>query len=241
MIGTARPPRSSTRSCAPKGATARRRAGLTLIEVMCALAIAALMMGALFGALSITVRAMQHTRRAMRRTRVIGGIVRVLRRDLEAAFAASEKDRLAFQGRSDVTDGAPCLVFFTTNAFAPAAARSTTGLSRIEYVRKRSSRGPGRYEVARTETAYTFGKPLEKRKAFSETLADGIAAWQLRFYDGAEWKEKWRSRKLPAAVRLDIALEGKEPTPQRTQTYLFTPLASADADPLPREEKPAEE
>ena len=79
----------------PTSMTAARRA-FSLIEVVCALAIAGVLITAVFGVLSITARGSARARGAMRETRLIAGLARTLRRDISAACAFRSPDSPAF-------------------------------------------------------------------------------------------------------------------------------------------------
>jgi prepilin-type N-terminal cleavage/methylation domain-containing protein len=80
-----------------------RQPGLTLIEVICALAIGAMMMATLLGTLTLTARAMTEAGQSARRRRVEAGIERILRHDLTAAVLPDARRVVAFSGWATVS------------------------------------------------------------------------------------------------------------------------------------------
>jgi type II secretion system protein J len=207
-----------------------RQPGLTLIEVICALAIAAMLMATLMGSLTLTARAMTEAGQYARQRRVEAGLERILRHDLSAAIQPDAKNVVAFNGQptapSDISEE-PCLEFFTTAHLSPDAPAGGTGITDVTYVLRTDGGAQGKQVLLRRETEYTPGKtppycPLER-------LAGGITSWQLRFYDGAQWRNDWKRNSLPVAVRLDLSFEGEER--QSLIEMTFAPMATADANP----------
>jgi len=207
------------------------RSAFTLIEALCTLAIVALILSATFGALTMTVRSVERARETLRRSRVTSGIARVLRRDFNAVCGASEKKLPALEAGG--FGNGTRLAFFSTRSLALRGSGGTPGLYRIEYTLRPSDRLPGLYQVLRMETPYTVGKPLDRSRSAAERLADGVSFWRLRFYDGTEWHDQWKRKKLPTSVRLDIAIGEADVAPERAQSLYFVPLVSPEADPLP--------
>ena len=213
-----------------------KRDGFMLVEVICVLAITALMMGAIFGALSVTVRTVVRTRGVIRRSRIVSGIARVLRRDIEAAFGAEDGKLKPLEGGPAAGFGEEIvLALCTTNSLGPARKPSPTGLVRVQYILRPSERYPESRELLRRETPYRVGKPLDLSRSVAERLADGIAAWRLRFSDGTEWHDGWARSRLPFAVRLDVALQGEGTTAERMASVFLSPVVNPDANPLPLE------
>ena len=221
----------------PTVAGERGRAAFTLIEAMCTLAIVALMMSAVFGALTTTIRSVESVRERMRECRTVCGIARILRRDLAVAYGASENKIAPLEG--GVTEGiagGTCLSFFSANALLEHADKSTSGFYRIDYALRPSDRVHGRYEILRTETPYTVGRPLDTHPSVTERLADGVPLWRLGFYDGIEWHDRWRRKDIPTIMRLEM-IESDAPAIPR-EVFYFSPLVTFGADPLPLERAP---
>jgi type II secretory pathway pseudopilin PulG len=204
---------------------------LTLIEVICALAIAAMLMATLLGTLSLTARAMTEAGQSARQRRVEAGIERILRRDIASAVMPDAKRVVAFSGfptvPSDITEE-PCLEFLTTAHLSQAAAAAGTGIMDVSYVLRTEGGTADHLVLLRREREYTPGKPPAERPF--ERLATGITFWQLSFYDGAQWVTAWQRNMPPAAVRLEMSFEGEEQR-QALLEMTFAPMATADANP----------
>lgn len=212
----------------------RECAGLTLMEILCALAITALLLGAIMGVLQVTVRTLESTREVMREARVLHGIARVLRNDLEAAFGASEKGIFTLVARAVASDaGGAALEFTTTRSFAPRDKRPASQLCRVEYILRPSERTDGLYELLRKETPYVVGKPLNRDAAITERLADRVAFWRVECYDGSEWKNSWQRNSLPVALRMDLSLGKRKDPIGDSQTIYLAALVNPGTDPMP--------
>jgi prepilin-type N-terminal cleavage/methylation domain-containing protein len=207
-----------------------RSPGLTLIEVICALAIAAMLMATLMGTLTLTARAMTEAGRTARERRVEAGIERILRHDLTAAVQPDARRVIAFTGLptvpSEISED-PCLDFLTTARLSPAASAAGAGTAEVTYVLRTESDAPGKMLLLRGESEYAPGKPPPERHL--ERLATGITFWQLSFYDGAQWVNIWQRKIPPRAVKLQMSFEGEDRGPLIEMT--FAPLATADANP----------
>ena len=207
-----------------------RLGAFTLLEVLCVVAISAVLMGALFGALSLTVRAITDTRATMQRTRTATGIAGILKHDLEAAYMANEKNLPAFVGgQPEGFMAVPCLQFFTTASLAPEGRRSGTGISRVEWIVAPAENAPETFDVMRREAPWTPGKGRQEAKA--ERLASGITYWKTAFFDGANWLDQWNRPSFPTAIRIEFSCGGG--TPEKPEVLLFSPMATRGADPLP--------
>jgi len=207
-----------------------RPPGLTLIKVICALAIAAMLMATLMGTLTLTARAMTEAGQSARQRRIEAGLERILRRDLTAAVLPDAKRVVAFTGGptapSDISED-PCMKFLTTAHLSPGASAAGAGITDVSYVLQTDRDEEGKLVLLRRETEYAPGKlrlapPLER-------LASGITFWQLSFYDGARWVKEWERNMPPVAVKLEISFEGDER--QSLIEMIFAPMAKADANP----------
>ena len=207
-----------------------RAPGLTLIEVICALAIAAMLMATLMGTLTLTARAMTEAGQSAHQRRIEAGLERILRHDLTAAVLPDAKHVLAFTGvptaPSEISEE-PCLEFLTTARLSPAASAGDAEITNVSYVLRTDGDAAEKLVLLRRETEYAPGKPPQDRPL--ERLAAGITFWQLNFYDGARWIGSWKRDMPPAAVKLEISFEGENR--QSVIEMVFAPLATADANP----------
>lgn len=198
-----------------------RYGGLTLIEVLCALAIAAMLLATLAGTLTLTARAMTEAGRSAHRCRVAGGVERVLRRDVQGTVRVSEQNLAAFIGRPNSLTDEPVLEFFTTSTLGSGAAPGA-GVCRVAY-RLRPVEGTETRELLRREAPYTPGKPFPDRPF--ERLAGGITLWRMTFFDGARWIEQWQRDVPPAALRIELTFEGE--AAESAREILFAPVVTS--------------
>ncbi len=217
----------------------RKNAAFTLLEVVCAVGIAAVVMMALLGSLSVTIRGFQQAHETIRSARVASGLERIMRRDLKSAYTLTEKGVRPLVGSNPdmgslgMGEEARFLEFFSTNSFAPPGRTPGTGLVRIEYILRPSGGPDGGYDVLRKETPYMVAKPPGTAASLTERLAGGIALWTIRFFDGTEWRDEWRRTSLPPALRVNFALEQGGDAADSTETIFFAPIVDTDGDPLP--------
>ncbi len=210
------------------GVTARRRAGLTLLEVVCVIAITGVMMGALLGAVTMTARGVTDLRRTMRSQRLVTGIERLLRHDLSSACAVREPKLPSFIGRpAPSLSGEPVLEFFTTRTLSD---RPEGAIQRVSYTLRRSEDDEETYDLFRRESAYAPGKKVSA--APEERLASGIALFDAQFHDGTLWREQWERNALPDSVRVVLTLRDR--VGEEDEAVLsFSFLCDRNTDPLP--------
>jgi prepilin-type N-terminal cleavage/methylation domain-containing protein len=132
-----------------------RTPGLTLIEVVCALAIGAMLLATLMGALTLTARAMTEAGQSARQSRVEAGIERILRHDLTAAVQPDAQRVAAFTGLptvpSEISEE-PCLDFLTTARLSRGASDGDAGITEVRYVLRTDPDAAGKMALLRSET-----------------------------------------------------------------------------------------
>jgi len=210
----------------------RPRQALTLVEVICTLAIFALVMAALAGLVQSTVRSSEAASARVRGERIRYGIARILQGDLANAICLPEPGGFALVARQpDAESGGSVLEFTTTR---PLAGTGPSGSPRrIEYV-VRTSPGDGEsYELVRRERTMRLSATGAAEDTVEETLARGISIFRIECYDGTEWQRQWARLRLPAALRIDLALATEGATTQSVETLYFAPAVNPDLDPVP--------
>ena len=215
---------------------AARRAvsGLTLLEALCTLAIVAMVMSAVLGVLTTTVRGFERAGTGLRRTRLTAGLVRVMGRDMASATAVRTKEIAALQGGAGLSDGSSAaLAFFTTHSFSPRPMPSPSGLRRVAYILRPDSDGESTFTLFRRERPYVPGRADADGDAADERLIEGLTSWRLRFYDGSEWHDGWQRVTLPYLVRLDVAFETLADGTPAIETLYLAPKTDPDGDLTP--------
>ncbi len=210
----------------------RTASGFTLLEMVAAIAIGAILLVTLGGVLSVTVRGTEQMRGIMRQTRLQAGVERVLRRDMEQAFRAGDKGQV-FIGQPQSVSGV-VLEFTSQSSFNPGVV-PPAGLVRVEYSLVPSVAYSGTSQLRRREMTFIPGKPLDRSKADPEPLADGVTDLSLSFYDGTNWTNTWLRDTLPALVKLNLryAQDAADPKSLPLVEYYFAPCVDLDAAVLP--------
>jgi len=213
----------------------RGRSCFTLLEVICTLAIVALIMTALAGLMRSTVRAMEAARDRMRGERLRYGVGRILRDDLANVMCIPTGDEFAFTARqADPDRGGVVLEFATTHSLARRGPRTWGAPCQVDYVLRPSPDIAGCYELIRRERPCTFGSPRNSGKPLEEMLTEEVSYWRIECYDGTEWRKEWRRLRLPTALRVDFAIGPAKDALLRAETLYFAPLVNPDLDPTPK-------
>jgi len=190
-----------------------RAGGFTLVELLVAMTIMALMMGLLFGGLRLASRAWNTTEQRLDQTAVVSAVQRFVRQRLTAArtlelpqiFDNKRRNQVIFSG------GTARLTFISD-----MPANRATGLQLMVLTR-------------RDNKLWLRYRPFVKRKglfndrssAWSERrLLKGVSGLRFSYYgrpadaDSAGWYQNWQGQThLPTLIRVQLA----RPDSQRTQ------------------------
>jgi prepilin-type N-terminal cleavage/methylation domain-containing protein len=194
-----------------------RRSGFTLLEMVLALAIAVLLMGAVYVALDVQLRVMQEGREVVERSTLTRALLQRITRDINsslgptgsrkaststtttdasadliAAFTSSTNPpafQLGIQGGSDTLTIYTCRApSFNPNDETPEAV---SDLRRVSYWIADGG-GLARYEqkLVTSDEAIDGSLPTgeEERKAI---VADEVQSLVLRYFDGTNWTDTW--------------------------------------------------
>ena len=181
-------------------------AGFTLIEVLVAVSIAAIVLTAIYGvftAVSAAKIRLEADSEAYHRARIIFDR---LGREIRGAVPIGGTDgRGVFRAGRD-GDGRPFLELTTTAVAQQGEA--ATGIALIRYsLAEDRERPQGKDVLLRSERS-----ALQSETATANTgqmrLAPGIEQLQLRFYNGTDWRDDWDARQggLPRLVELSLAM-----------------------------------
>jgi prepilin-type N-terminal cleavage/methylation domain-containing protein len=176
----------------------RRRGGFTLLETLVALAIAAVVLSALYGAVARASVARQRATRSAERVATARTLLLRLASELEAATTLGEPGS---EERFVVAAPAPDAPAWSTLRFAT-----------------RDGRRPAADEVRLV--AYRVGPPglLERREAFrfpppdarerdGITMLEGVRRFRVRCFDGTVWRDQWTVPLPPRAVEITIGVD----------------------------------
>jgi prepilin-type N-terminal cleavage/methylation domain-containing protein len=187
-------------------------AGFTLLELIIALGITAMLAASLFASLHIAFKAKQSADRTVAPTQTADLAMEILRADLEAAQPPHGLLIKTFEGTDGQDDrGNPgdTLTFYC-NADAPLHV-SGTGDIKQETLLIETPQGSNDHVLVRQ----TIGNLLAQvdQQPDEEVICRHVWSFNLRYYDGLQWQDSWdstvNSNTLPAAV--EVTLEIKPP------------------------------
>ena len=204
-----------------------RRRGFTLLELLVAITIAALVAGSLYSGLRIGLKAQANAESSVEPARTAELAVGLLRPDFESAVPATGTLQGAFLGTDSTGDGsmaADTVEFHTTgdplesittgagntSALQAGAAQAQPGgeVRRIQLGLMPSASGTGQILVRRV---YTNLLAQAEEEPYEEVVCRGVLSFNLRYWDGLTWQDNWDSTQIdnniPSAVEVTIDLQ----------------------------------
>lgn len=179
--------------------------GFTLLEVMVALVVTSIILGAVYGIVSAISSAKQDLDRdaeGFHQARVLFG--RMAREIRSAYFVKGATDTL-FRGGLD--ESRHYFLELTTTVTAPTLPLAS-GISEVRYALREDPDIPaGLLLLVRQERSLLPGGDAGK---LENRLTGGVHAFRIRFFDGNQWQEDWDtalSNKLPQMVELYLEIE----------------------------------
>jgi prepilin-type N-terminal cleavage/methylation domain-containing protein len=182
------------------------RAAFTLLEVLVAMAMVAVLAGSLYASLQIGFRAREKAEASLEGIRVSGIALDLMRRDLECAPAPRGILAGTFVGQparvGDASAEGASLVFYSRAANALDAA---PGIVRVEFaVAAPANETATEPALLRRMTVNLLAPstpvPIE------EVLARNVAFFSINYFDGSTWFDSWDSTtqndSLPMAVEV---------------------------------------
>ncbi len=185
----------------------RRSRAFTLIEMLVAMAMIAVLAGSLYASMRIAFGARRTAEAAVEPLAAVESVFEALGRDLSCA----PPPRGILAGPCAGTDGSDdmsglpsdTIDFFTRPACSPGTA---PGIVRVSYG---LTDAEGRRAVARRLTVNLLAP--EEQQPEEEILCDNVLALNFRYFDGADWYDTWDSTaagdSLPVAVEATVVLE----------------------------------
>jgi type II secretion system protein J len=176
----------------------RRRGGFTLLETLVALAIAAVVLSALYGAVARASVARERATRSAERVSTARTLLLRLASELEAATTLAEPGS---EERFVVATAPPDALPWSTLRFATRDGRRTAA----DEVRLVAYRVAPSGALERRE-ALRFPPP-DAREPDGLTVLEGIRLFRVRCFDGSAWRDQWTVPLLPRAVEIAIGVD----------------------------------
>lgn len=209
----------------------RSNRGFTLMEVILAVAISAVVLvtitAVFFGALRLRAR----TSSALDDLRPIENAMDLMRRDLENAvppggLLAGPLQSGAMSGLGTGVGDASIQVYTTTGQLSDKAPWGD--IQRVIYQLQESTNAfaPGK-DLIRSVTRNLLSTATEESD--DQWLAGGIESLKFSYYDGANWADSWdasTTTNLPAAVRVTLQLASERGADAPQPLQMVVPLVA---------------
>jgi type II secretion system protein J len=200
------------------------RRGFTLVELMLAILILAILMTLVYGVVVSTVQAQERVEQISNTSEIGPALLAQIRADLEGAFLPVPPDSKAPEGAPEsflaldrkAGDGDRDRVDFVTAALAYGADREGEepkfqSVNETGYQVLDSAAEPGVGVLYRRED---FGADADLlRGGRLAEMYDRVKHFNLSFWDGAQWRPQWSAKaekKLPQAVRVELQILVKD-------------------------------
>lgn len=186
-------------------------AGFTLIEVVLAITIFALMSGVLYGAFSLGHTAVEKSEKSFDRsqkTRSVGDLLATYIRSGYPYHESIQDQTIFFEGERE------SLTFVS----AYSHAMGGRGMALIAIEKEETDNGRARFRLTETAPVRVGAESSAGGQRYSLVIEDSVRDFQLAYLDAEgdkeNWEERWdgtERRRLPRAVRLSyIDADGKE-------------------------------
>lgn len=212
--------------------TARRlaRDGFTLIEVMLAISIGALVLLTVYGVLNAALSAREAIDRSNRAGRVALGIFNQLSRDLAAAYLYKDAEE-GFVGQDHAEGGEKLdrLDFLTLSPSTIQKGETSSRPTEVGY-QVQAVAGSPYYRLYRREAFYSDAKPGSGGDLVP--LYDGVFRLDFGYQDGQgqSYSESWTGKKtLPVRVKVELGIWVGEGTPssrEKDREYTYTQVVA---------------
>jgi len=187
-----------------------RRKGFTLIEMLVAMAMIAVLAGSLYASMRIAFAARITSEAALAPVTAAEAVFDALGRDLACALPPTGILAGPFIG-TDADDSATGLPSDTAEfSTRPMSTQGTApGIIRVSY----GLAADGEAKAVRRQVTVNLLAPEEPQPQ-EEILCRGVSAMNLRYFDGADWFDMWDSTAaggiLPTAVEVVLRIAGRE-------------------------------
>ena len=187
--------------------------GFTLLEMLVATAMTAVLAGSLYATLHVTFKARTSAHAAVDQVRKVELALEMIRADLESAVIPRGILAGPFLGEpSTDSSGRPSDTIVLHTAADAAQDREGTGdIRMVELACEPDEDGPGQALLRRVSVRLLATKVEEPSE---ELLCRGVRSFSLSYFDGLEWQDGWDSgmldNALPLAVEVSLELMSED-------------------------------
>lgn len=196
-----------------------RRAAFTLIEVILAIGVAAIVLVAVNSVFFTALHLRNATANAVDAAEPVEQALTIIRRDLQCAVPPDASNVLSGDFKiGNVTStgiSEPVSAEIYTADGALSANAPWGDIQRVTYELKDSTTGAAGRDLYRTVTRNLLSETMPDVK--DELMIRGVDSVQFSAYDGSQWNNSWDTTgttssdtNLPVAVRVDIQFAGSD-------------------------------
>jgi prepilin-type N-terminal cleavage/methylation domain-containing protein len=211
--------------------TRRAPRGFTLIEMMLAIGVLAMILAMLASSFSVVAHSKVHAEGRLIVDRegrsLLWQLTKELRNAVQTPYTASN---VALFGNGHMSGGA-AVDTLTLSTFNGGHRRALTGMTPetiVTYNLNANSQQQGWFTLTRSQVSglLTSGGTQQ-----TTVLADNILSLHFRYFDGQKWGESWdspslpRGRQLPVAVAIQIQMAAPGGRPMDFATQVTLPMA----------------
>jgi len=188
----------------------RKTSAFTLLEVLVATALIALLAGSLYASLSIAFKARRSALAAVEPSRKVDLAMQLLAEDLRSAVVPNGTLAGTFvsQEAKDNHGRDSDSVMFCCTTCSPEPQEGIGDIRKVELACEPSDDGKTQILVRRVTTNLLSPVALDPTE---EVLCRGVFGFGLRYFDGTDWLDSWDSttenNTLPCAVEVTLQLD----------------------------------
>lgn len=205
----------------------RNRNGFTLVELMLAVLILAIMMSIIYGVVVSTVTAAKRVEEITASSEIGPAILTQIRTDLEAAFLPKTDGEFFVATKSSGGGVARDRINFVSSVLAYGQENDIEesrfhSVNEIGYQLTESRKEQGVAVLHRREDFFIDADPLKGGRLTE--LYDRVRSFSLRFLEGETWRGDWNSKTqkgLPRAVEIELKIvvtDREQPVEQTFKT-----------------------
>ena len=191
----------------------RQHAGFTLLEMLVATAMTAVLAGSLYGTLHVAFKARRSAYAAVEQVRKVELALEMIRADLESAVVPRGILAGEFLGEAASNSaGRPSdTIVLHTVADGARDKEGTGDIRMVELACQPDEDGQGQALLRRVSVRLLATQVEEPS---DEVLCRGVRSFSLRYFDGIEWQDGWDSgmqdNVLPLAVEVTLELVNED-------------------------------
>jgi prepilin-type N-terminal cleavage/methylation domain-containing protein len=210
-----------------------RARGFTLIEMMLAITILALVLVMIAGSVHAIAQSKLHAESRLYTAAEGRAILAQMSNELRGAVQTPVvPSYVVLLGHPHMSNGV-AIDELTVSTLDPGHRRSITGFGSedmVAYSCSSNSARPGWFIFRRSQSSALTGGAAGP-SALSVVLADNLVELHIRYFNGVQWVESWNSRSLPRgeqlpfAASIDLKLADDNGNPMSFSTEVALPMA----------------